>query len=134
MDKNILDFDKQMKFIRFIVGKFILFADFITRPRPMLREKTEQDQVDKITSKMSLYQFKACPFCVKVRRYMRRHSLNIELKDAKNDTVIKDELIREGGKHKVPCLRIDMDGNSTKWLYSSDDICSFLDAELNRLQ
>ena len=65
---------------------------------------------------------------------MRKHSLNIELKDAKIDLVIMNELIREGGKHKVPCLRVQADGHNSQWLYSSDDICSFLDTELNKLQ
>ena len=84
-----------------------------------------------ITSKMSLYQFKACPFCVKVRRYLRRHSLNIELKDAKNNAEIKAELVKEGGKHKVPCLRIEEQGENVRWLYSSNAICLFLQKELS---
>ena len=82
---------------------------------------------------MSLYQSNACPFCVKVRRHLRRHSLNIEFKDAKNNIAIKNELVTKGRKHKVLCLRIETDANNTKWLYSSDDICLFLDIELRRL-
>jgi hypothetical protein len=33
---------------------------------------------------------------------MTRRSIQIELKDAKTDLAIKEELVREGGKHKVP--------------------------------
>ena len=119
-----------MKLIRFFVGQIILFLDFLTRPKPLSRSQKQQDEVNKMTSTLSLYQFKACPFCVKVRRHMRKNSLHIELRDAKNNFSIKEELVNEGGKHKVPCLRIENKGNNVRWLYSSDDICSYLDSEL----
>ena len=123
-----------MKFIRFIIGRLILWADFLTRPTPLVRAPSRQAKVDKLASTMSLYQFNACPFCVKVRRHLRRNSLNIELRDAKNNISFKNELIKEGGKHKVPCLRIKLDSNNIKWLYSSGDICSYLDSELAQLK
>ena len=119
-----------MKFIRFFVGQIILLLDLLTRPKPVSRSQKQQDKVNEMTSTMSLYQFKACPFCVKVRRHMRKNSLHIELRDAKNNLSIKEELVNEGGKHKVPCLRIGSSDNNVRWLYSSDDICSFLDLEL----
>jgi glutaredoxin len=121
-----------MKFVRWLLGRVILSIDFLTRPKPIEREKHEQDAIDVLTSNMSLYQFNACPFCVKVRRQIRRHSLNIELRDAKNSVEFRDELTREGGKHKVPCLRIEDAAKSVRWLYSSDDICSFLEREFRR--
>ena len=65
---------------------------------------------------------------------MTRRSIQIELKDAKTDLAIKEELIREGGKHKVPCLRIAKGNKEVQWLYSSDEICRFLDAKLDRLK
>ena len=123
-----------MRFIRLVIGRIILLGDFLTRPTPIVRNHQEQEKVDQMTSGMSLYQFNACPFCIKVRRHLRRNSLNVELKDAKNDIAVKNELIREGGKHKVPCLRIETDAYKIKWLYSSNDICSFLDSELGRLK
>jgi glutaredoxin len=123
-----------MKLIRFIVGRIILFLDFLTRPSPVIRSREDQDSVDAAVTGLSLYQFKACPFCVKVRRHMRRRSIKIDLKDAKTDLLIKEELIREGGKHKVPCLRIAEDNKEVQWLYSSDEICRFLDAKLDQLK
>ena len=63
---------------------------------------------------------------------MTRRSIQIELKDAKTDLAIKEELVREGGKHKVSCLRIEEYNNDVRWLYSSDEICKFLDAKLDR--
>jgi hypothetical protein len=47
---------------------------------------------------------------------------------------IKEELVREGGKHKVPCLSIEEYNNDVRWLYSSDEICKFLDAKLDQLK
>jgi glutaredoxin len=123
-----------MKLIRFIVGRIILLLDFLTRPSPVIRTREDQDSVDAAVTGLSLYQFKACPFCVKVRRHLRRRSIKIELKDAKTDLAIKEELIKEGGKHKVPCLRIAEDNKEVQWLYSSDEICRFLDAKLDRLK
>ena len=123
-----------MKLIRFIVGRIILLLDFLTRPSPVIRGRKDQDSVDAAVAGLSLYQFKACPFCVKVRRHMRRRSIKIELKDAKTDLAIREELIREGGKHKVPCLRIAQGNKEVQWLYSSDEICRFLDAKLDQLK
>jgi len=118
-----------MKFVRWILGRLILAIDFLTRPKPVIREKQDQDRVDALTANMSLYQFNACPFCVKVRRKIRKHALNIELRDAKNNDRYKNELLSEGGRHKVPCLRIEDNNNNVKWLYQSENICSFLDEQ-----
>ena len=123
-----------MELIRYVVGRILLLANFLTRPKPVIRSQVEQDEIDAAMSGMSLYQFSACPFCVKVRRHLRRRSLNIELRDARDNIEIKNELVREGGKHMVPCLRIETDAKNIEWLYESDDICAFLDSELDRLK
>jgi glutaredoxin len=118
-----------MTLIRWLLGRLILSLEFITRPAPLLREKKEQEKINSTTSKLSLYQFNACPFCVKVRRHIRKFSLNIELKDAKNNISYKEELIIGGGAHKVPCLRVDHSTKQTKWLYESDEIIAYLKKE-----
>lgn len=115
-----------MKFIRWILGQIILVLDFLTSPKPVVREVAAQKALDEITANMSIYQFRTCPFCVKVRRELKRHSLNIELRDAKNDSHIKAELVREGGRHKVPCLRIEKPDHSVQWLYESNAIIAYL--------
>ena len=122
-----------MKLIRFVIGRIILLLDYITRPSPIVRRQKDQDRVDEAVIGLSLYQFNACPFCVKVRRHMRRNSLRIELRDAKNSNKIRCELVREGGKLKVPCLRIEADMQEVRWLYSSNEICAFLDTKLHQL-
>ena len=120
-----------MKVIRWILGQIILILDFLTAPKAVVREAKEQRAIDDVTALMSMYQFKTCPFCVKVRRELKRHALHIELRDAKNDAEIKAELVREGGRHKVPCLRIEKPDNSVEWLYESNDIIAYLKNRFN---
>jgi len=119
-----------MTLIRWILGIIILSLDFLTRPKPMKRDHNTQNKINDITKNMSLYQYKACPFCVKVRRKLRKYSLNIELKDAKNNNTNKNDLKTLGGKLKVPCLRIENNKSDIQWLYESKDIINFLENKL----
>jgi glutaredoxin len=118
-----------MSLIRWFVGKLILFINSITLPKPILREKIDQDRIDKETKNLTIYQFEACPFCVKVRRFIGKNSLKIIFKDAKNNKTSKSELVNEGGKHKVPCLKIANKYSKTIWLYESTEIIKFLKKE-----
>ena len=118
-----------MSLIRWFVGKLILFIHSITLPKPILRKKIDQDKIDKETKYFTIYQFEACPFCVKVRRFIMKNSLKINLKDAKNNKTFKSELVNEGGKHKVPCLKIAKTSSDTIWLYESTEIIKFLKKE-----
>ncbi len=115
-----------MVVIRWILARIILLVDFIFHPRGVKRAPDEQAKLDQQTAKFSLYQYAACPFCVKVRWAMQRNSLNIETKDAKRNPQYAQELTNGGGQLKVPCLKIEQDDGSSKWLYESTDIISFL--------
>jgi glutaredoxin len=118
-----------MRLIRWFIGKLILFINLLTLPKPILREKSDQNKIDNKTKYLTIYQFEACPFCVKVRRFIRKNSLKIKLKDAKNNKTFKSELVNEGGKHKVPCLKIEKINSQTEWLYESTEIIKFLNSE-----
>ena len=118
-----------MRLIRWFVGRLILFINLVTLPKPIKRKEIEQDKIDKQTKNLTIYQFEACPFCVKVRRFIRKNSLRINLKDAKNNKIFKSELVNEGGKHKVPCLKIEKINAKTEWLYESSEIIKFLEKE-----
>jgi len=115
-----------LKLCRNGLGQLIIFIDYLTRPQRMSRSDHLQRVVDELSQDMSLYQFRACPFCVKVRRTMVRLNLNIDLKDAANDELHRQELLEQGGKVKVPCLRTHEDGVE-KWLYESSDIIAYLE-------
>src|SRR3989338_7774052 len=92
----------------------------------MQRLPAEQAKVDQQTSRLALYQFKACPFCVKVRFAMKRLSLNIVTRDAQHNPQHKKELTEQGGQHMVPCLRIEKENGTAQWLYESAEIIRYL--------
>lgn len=114
-----------MFIIRWILGRIILFLNVVFAPKKRQRPQDEQQQIDAKTQAMALYQYPACPFCVKVRRTMRRQGLNIQTLDAKKSPH-KDELMTQGGKQQVPCLRIEENGQ-VQWLYESKDIINYLE-------
>ena len=115
-----------MQIVRKILGSIILFFDWLFTPRGIQRDENSQKSVDQQATKLKLYQFHACPFCVKVRRAMKRHSLNIEQRDAKNDSLYRNELLENGGRIKVPCLRIEDEQGQYTWMYESSNINNYL--------
>ena len=115
-----------LKLLREGLGQLVVIINFITLPRRMKRDPEIQKKVDEQACKMSLYQFKRCPFCVRTRRTIHRLNLPIELRDASRGSAYRNELESEGGKIKVPCLRIE-DNDQTQWLYESKDIIAFLE-------
>ena len=114
-----------MQVIRGVLGALILFFNWVFTPKSMKREAQAQAQINEKMKDFTLYQYKACPFCVKVRREMKRSSLNIETKDAKRCESSKEELLAGGGQLKVPCLKINENGEE-KWMYESKEIISYL--------
>ena len=113
--------------IRWLLGQLIVLIDWVTRPRPPAYSAEKQAELDATTSKMKLYHFRLCPFCVKTRRTIRRLGLNIETRDARNDPQWNRELIDQGGKYQVPCLRQFEDDGTEQWIYGSDEIIQYLD-------
>ncbi len=114
-----------MFIIRWVLGRVILFFDFLFAPKIPKHSDELQARLDEQARHFQLYQFAACPFCVKVRRDIRRKGLNIKLVDAKQ-AENRQELLSKGGKVQVPCLRIEK-GEQVKWLYESGDIIHYLD-------
>ncbi len=113
--------------IRWPIGRVILLLNFIFSPRSPIRSRAEQSKIDSKTQRLSLYQLPACPFCVKVRRTMKREGLKIELRNVNGKNGYREELIREGGKRTVPCLRIEKDDGQVQWLYESSDVVAHLE-------
>ena len=113
-----------MFIIRWVLGRIILLLNFIFTPKKRKRDSQEQAKMDAQTQNMQLYQYKACPFCVKVRREMRRQALNINTIDAKQADH-KAVLEKQGGKIQVPCLRIE-ENDKVTWLYESSAIIAHL--------
>ncbi len=115
-----------LKIVRKTIGKAILLADRVTTPKSIQRHPDKQLTLDNATKNLTLFELQACPYCVKVRRDIKRKALNIARLNVKNDSTNKQLLIDEGGKFQVPCLRIE-ENNNASWLYESDEIIKYLD-------
>jgi glutaredoxin len=115
------------KAVRSLVGRLILLIDRIFVPTGVQRSAAAQGEIDRQLKSIQLYHFPACPFCVKVRRGLKRLSLEIEFRDIRSDERWREELIREGGKSMVPCLRIEEPHGAVRWMYESSDILAYLE-------
>ena len=114
------------KSLRIVLIPFMLLWEFVTTPRGIVRDAAAQQQVDQQSRNLVLYQFKTCPFCIKVRREINRLSLPIELRDAQKNMQHRAELLQGGGAIKVPCLQIRDEHGNVQWMYESSDINQYL--------
>jgi len=115
-----------LKIFREGVGGLMAFISFLTWPRKIKRSPEAQDKINNIAKNMSVYQYFACPFCIKLRRTVHRLNIPVEYRDAQvRGGEHRNTLEAEGGQTKVPCLRIDEDGKTT-WLYESKAIVAYL--------
>lgn len=114
--------------LRLVLTPVVLIAEKLTTPSAIARSTEDQHRVDAICQQLALYQFKACPFCIKVRREISRLGLKIELRDAQHVAKHRDDLNAGGGSVKVPCLAINGEGGKKTWLYESNDIITWLNA------
>ena len=111
--------------LRWLLGPVMLLRERLTRPTGLVRPAAAQAQVDQQCASLVLYQYSTCPFCIKVRQEMRRLSLDIQRADAQHDAKNRDELTRQGGQTKVPCLKIT-EPQGSRWLYESGEIIGYL--------
>jgi len=114
------------KTLRLVLGPVMLLRERLTRPLGLVRSPELQAQVDQQCGSLVLYQFTTCPFCIKVRQEMRRLSVNINRLDAQHDVKNREDLLRQGGQVKVPCLKITDPAGSSQCLYESGAIISYL--------
>lgn len=112
--------------LRLVLTPVMLISERFSTPKAVERSAIEQAKVDQDSEQLALYQFAACPFCIKVRKEMARLGLSIEKRDAQHNVEHRADLKANGGKVKVPCLLIkDADGKA-QWLYESDAITAWL--------
>lgn len=122
-----------LKVIRNGLGSLIAGIDCLTRPAKKQRSPEAQAQVDEAAKSLALYQFNACPFCIKVRRAMHKLNVPVPLRDINKSSVDKQELIQKGGSRKVPCLRIIEADGSERWMYESNDIIQYLETRFGNM-
>lgn len=114
-----------LKLLREGLGRLIILISFFIPVKKIKRSADEQKCVDQATQSMSLYQFYACPFCLKTRRAFIRLGLNIDTRNAQKNPSRAD-LSAGGGAIKVPCLRVE-NAEETIWMYESSEIIKYLE-------
>lgn len=114
------------KTLRLILTPVLLLLERLSAPMGLARAPEAQADVDRQCGDLALYQFRSCPFCIKVRQEMRRLSLNIEQRDAQHDAANRAALLQGGGKPSVPCLLIRDAQGKERWMYESGDIMAYL--------
>jgi len=120
-----------LKIFREGVGGLMAFVSYLTSPRKIKRDSDTQLEVNKQVESMSMYQYFACPFCIKTRRTVHRLNIPLEYRDAQvRGGEHRNTLEQQGGQIKVPCLRIDK-GDETTWLYESNDIIAYLNQQFD---
>lgn len=112
--------------LRLVLTPFMLLSEKLSTPESVTRTAEEQARADEASKHLALYQFSACPFCIKVRKEIARLGLNIEARDAQHNPQHRAELEAGGGRVKVPCLKIHQDDGGERWLYESAEIKSWL--------
>ena len=110
--------------LRRLLGPFMLLWERISRPAPVQREA--QAQVVNDCAQLALYQFRTCPFCIKVRRELHRLALPIELRDAQLDARHQADLLAGSGRNQVPCLRVAGADGQVQWITESGAIVAYL--------
>ena len=114
-----------LKALREGLGRLIVLIDWIFSPKKVKRTQTVQAEINKQVESLKIYQFYACPFCVKTRRAIKRLNLPMETRNAQSGQ-FRAELLAGGGEVKVPCLRVK-EGDNITWMYESSDIIAYLD-------
>ena len=107
------------------MGYVVIFFDWITRGKGIARSPDEQEKVQLALAGLSLYQHRACPFCVKTRRAMHKLSAKVEIRDIRKTPAYREQLEEGGGRVKVPCLRIERK-DDVSWMYGSNEIIDYL--------
>ena len=112
--------------LRLVLTPFMLLSEKLSTPKSVTRNAEDQALADEASKHLALYQFSACPFCIKVRKEIARLGLNIETRNAQHDPQHRAALEAGGGRIKVPCLKIHQDDGSELWLYESAEIKAWL--------
>lgn len=75
---------------------------------------------------LTLYHFRACPYCAVTHRAIQHLGIEVQLKDIQKTPKFRNELINGGGKAQVPCLLIESKVGRNQWLYESSEIIQYL--------
>ena len=122
-----------MKVLRLPIKISIRIVDLLFKPKMHQLPLAAHDKAYQLIRGHTLYQFRDCPFCVKVRWAMRRMGVDLPYADAKNDPGARKSLAEGGGKIKVPCLHISNGIDQDQWIYESGEIVTYLEQRLSKI-
>jgi glutaredoxin len=117
--------------IHLLLGGLIRLVDFLTTPSSMIRDEEAQQLIDEQCSNLTLYFYPSCPFCVRVKRQIKRLNLKIRMIDPRKDEAAMQNLKDSGGKVQVPCLQIISEDGNSEWMYESATINEYLDEQFS---
>ena len=81
-----------MNIIRFVLGRIILFLDWMTSPKPIPISRERIEFIQEKVKDMEIYEFKACPFCVKAKNLLKSKGIEYEEKNIAEGYKIQDLL------------------------------------------
>lgn len=76
---------------------------------------------------LTLYHYHSCPYCIRVRNFLERSGLEVELADVRTDRERYRDLVESTGRSTVPVLRIEDEHGEVRWLPESLDIIRYLE-------
>ena len=78
--------------------------------------------------KLALYFMATCPFCQRVMKVINRLGLDIEMRDVRADSAMREDLIEARGRATVPVLWIKSPDGEVRWMPESRDIIHYLES------
>ena len=115
------------KGVRLILGAIIVTGDKLIPPKKTKHTPEHQSFIDQEAKKLTLYEFRSCPFCIKVRRKSRGLNIPLQTRNVLKNPEWHQELVEQGGQRKVPCLKIENADGEFEWMYESKKINRYLD-------
>lgn len=108
-------------------GRIAKFLENSFASKPPILPSAESERRKLLFPGHSLYQFQLSPFATKTRRCVRNLGLSIPILDVLEDSTAWQELVLQGGKDQVPCLKIERAGSPAQWMYESTEIIRYLE-------
>jgi glutaredoxin len=78
--------------------------------------------------KLALYLMATCPFCQRVMKVIDRLGLDIEMRDVRADSAMRNDLIEARDRATVPVLWIKSPDGELRWMPESRDIIHYLES------
>lgn len=103
----------------------ILAACSSLTSQPVKRSIKDQQRVDRLAFRMTLYDHPTCVESIRARHHIKELNVPITVKDLKRCHAYEKELLTGIGKIKVPCLRVEAQDGS-RWIQESDEITGYL--------